>query len=71
MPEAATDSGAARPDIGDIRIQDVVSIREQTLLEKMLASQAFWVTVALVIICLILTFFVPQASEFMTPANPA
>lgn len=49
MPPENED-GETRPDIGDVRIQDVVSIKEQTPLEKLLSSQPFWVTVALVLI---------------------
>lgn len=61
--------GAAHPDLADIRIQDVVGIKEQTTLERLLSAQSFWVTVALVIICLVLIFLVPQAAAFATPEN--
>ncbi len=43
----STEAGATHPDIGDIRIQDVVSIKEQTAFERLISSQPFWVTVAL------------------------
>ena len=36
-----------RPDIGGVAIEDVVGIREQTLFEKLISSQPFWVTIAL------------------------
>ena len=42
MPDM-TATGEQRPDIGDIRIQDVTSIKEQTAFEKLISSQAFWV----------------------------
>ena len=42
--------GAAAPVGGSVAIQDVVGIKEQTLFERLISSQAFWVTVALVII---------------------
>ena len=64
-----TEAGATHPDIGDIRIQDVVGIKEQSPFERLIAAQSFWVTVALVIICLVLIFLVPQASAFATPDN--
>ncbi len=56
-----TEAGAARPDIGDIRIQDVVSIKEQTAFERLISSQPFWVTVALILIVLMMSYLQPQA----------
>jgi ribose transport system permease protein len=67
MPDAATEGGAARPDIADIRIQDVVSIKEQTPFERLISTQAFWVTVALVIICGVMSYLQPDA--FATSEN--
>jgi ribose transport system permease protein len=64
-----TEAGATHPDIGDIRIQDIVGIKEQSPFERLLSAQSFWVTVALIIICLVLIFLVPQASAFATPDN--
>jgi ribose transport system permease protein len=54
MPEM-TVPGEQRPDIGDIRIQDVTSIREQTAFQKLISSQAFWVTVALAFIVAVIS----------------
>lgn len=34
MPDAASEAAGERPDIGDIRIQDVTSIKEQTTFER-------------------------------------
>ena len=48
MPDAGTEAANARPDIGDVRIQDVTSIKEQTTFEKLISSQAFWVFIALI-----------------------
>lgn len=64
-PESET--GQPRPDIGDVRIQDVVSIKEQTAFEKLISSQAFWVTVALVIIIAVMSYLQPDA--FASEAN--
>jgi len=56
-----TEAGATHPDIGDIRIQDVVSIKEQTAFEKIISSQPFWVTVALLLIITLMSYLQPQA----------
>ena len=41
MPDGVAEEGVAKPDIGDVRIQDVVGVKEQTALERLLASQPF------------------------------
>ncbi|WP_421723529.1 ABC transporter permease [Bauldia sp.] len=61
------ESGATHPDIGDVRIQDVVSIKEQTPLERVLSSQPFWVTVALALIIGIMV--IRQPDSFGSAAN--
>ena len=61
QPDAAAETGSARPNIGDIRIQDVVTIKEQTTFERIISSQAFWVTVALAMIILLMSYLQPQA----------
>lgn len=61
MPDAASEAAGERPDIGDIRIQDVTSIKEQTTFERLISSQAFWVTVALAAIILLMTILQPEA----------
>src|SRR5437762_1888668 len=68
MPDPGTE-GATHADLSDIRIQDVVGTREQTWVERLVSNQAFWVTVALIIICLVLGFLVPQAGAFATAEN--
>jgi ribose transport system permease protein len=54
-------SGQPKPDIGNVAIQDVTSLKEQTLFETMISKQAFWVTVALAIICVGMSFLQPDA----------
>lgn len=65
MPESPGETG--RPEIGDVRIQDVVGIKEMTPIERLLASQAFWVTVALIIIVALMSYLQPDA--FATAEN--
>src|SRR4028119_772373 len=68
MPhDAAMTEPARRPEGGGVAIGDVTGIKEQTLWERLLSSQAFWVTVALVIICVVMTFLQPEA--FASRAN--
>lgn len=59
MPDATAEH--ERPEIGDVRIQDVVGIKEMTPLQRMLASQAFWVTVALAFITALMSYLQPDA----------
>ncbi len=66
MPAGAAGSA---PTMGGVAIEDVVGIKEQTFFEKLISAQSFWVTIALIIICLVLTFLVPQAAAFATPEN--
>jgi len=61
MPDAITATGDQRPDIGDVRIQDITSIKEQTGFQRTLASQAFWVGVALVAIVVLMSWLQPDA----------
>jgi ribose transport system permease protein len=58
---------AAEPMRGRVAIEDIVGAREQSLFEKLLSSQAFWVTVTLVGIIAVMSFLQPQA--FASSAN--
>jgi ribose transport system permease protein len=60
QPDAA-ETGRGRPDIGNVAIQDVVALKEMTPLERLVASQAFWVTVALIVICALMSYLQPAA----------
>jgi ribose transport system permease protein len=42
-------------------VEDVLALRERTLLQKLAASQAFWVTLALAVICAVMTWLEPRA----------
>jgi len=55
------ESGRPRADIGNVTIQDVTSLKEQTLFETLISNQAFWVTVALAIICVGMSLLQPDA----------
>src|SRR5262245_42687354 len=51
---------------GHAAIADVVGIKEQTLLKRVLISQPFWVAVALLVLAAIMSAFEPS---FATPEN--
>jgi ribose transport system permease protein len=53
-------------DIGHAAVIDVVSAKEQTFVQTVLASQPFWVTMALFVLVAIMAAYEPS---FGTPAN--
>ena len=61
-----TGAGATRPDLGGVAISDVVGIKEQSVFDRLFSSQAFWVTVAVVVICVVMAFL---QEAFLTTAN--
>jgi ribose transport system permease protein len=61
QPDGAPTGAAGSPAMGSVAIQDVVGIKEQTLFERLISMQAFWVTVALVFIIVLMSFLQPQA----------
>ena len=63
---AAGTAGDAAPRSG-VAIEDVVGIREQGMFERMLATQAFWVTVVLLAIIGVMCVLQPEA--FASRAN--
>ena len=64
MPHSAQD--AAEQD--HAAISEVVGIREQTLVQRLVASQPFWVAIALVVLVMYMTALEPT---FGTVANAA
>ncbi len=46
---------------GGVAIQDILGHKESTLGQRLVASQAFWVTIALAIIIVVMSFLQPQA----------
>lgn len=60
QPERGSGGGGSPPG-GSVRIEDVVGIKEQTPVERMISSQAFWVSVALVFIVAVMCYLQPQA----------
>ncbi len=60
-------AGSATPGLGGVAIEDVVGVKEQTLGQRLFASQAFWVTVALALIIALMCVLQPDA--FASRAN--
>ena len=56
-----------RPLQHSVAIEDVTGLKERSPLQRVLASQPFWVTVALLAICLIMSWLQPNA--FATTDN--
>ena len=68
QPDASAGGVAApQPGLGAVAISDVVGIREQSLAQKVLSTQAFWVTVTLVAIIGVMAYLQPDA--FASSAN--
>src|SRR5919202_3606524 len=44
-----------------VAIEEVTGLRERTFLQGVIASQPFWVTVALIVICVAMSYLQPQA----------
>jgi ribose transport system permease protein len=59
MTDAANSPKAVPPQSG-VAIESVLGVREKTLLQTLFASQAFWVTVALAVICVIMSIREPR-----------
>ena len=57
---------SAKPLQTSVAIEEVTSLKERTLLQRIFASQPFWVTVALLAICAVLSWISPS---FMTLDN--
>jgi ribose transport system permease protein len=62
------DVGAEAAETDHARVSDVTGSTERTLLQKLIASQAFWVTIAVLILSLVIGLYQPA---FFTPQNIA
>lgn len=55
------------PPQAHVSIESVLDMRQQTGLQRLMGAQAFWVFVALVLICLVMSYL--QPASFATPEN--
>jgi len=51
----------------EVSIAPILGVQEKTALQRIVATQSFWVTVALVVVCIVMTILQPQS--FPTPEN--
>jgi ribose transport system permease protein len=61
-PDASTAAGPA-----NVSIESVVGLREKSWVQHLLSAQAFWVTIALIIISIVMSYL--QPASFPTPEN--
>src|SRR5690606_19848927 len=61
QPDGTPAGAAGAVPMSGVSIEDVVGIREQTLLQKLVSSQPFWVTIALIAIIALMCFLQPRA----------
>ncbi len=59
IADKAAPAVRASSQAADVSIESIVGIKERTPLQKVVANQAFWVTVALVVICLFMSWQEP------------
>ncbi len=52
---------SSRPMQTSVAIEEVTGLKERTLAQRILSSQPFWVTVALLAICLVMSWIAPDA----------
>jgi ribose transport system permease protein len=67
LPTSAPTLPSGRPPQASVAIEDVTSLRERSLAHRLFASQPFWVTVALVLMCAVMSAYQPDA--FATSDN--
>jgi ribose transport system permease protein len=60
-------NAANSPPGANVSIESVLGVQQQTLLQRIMAAQSFWVTVALILICIVMSFL--QPASFATSEN--
>ena len=60
-------NAANSPPSADVSIESMLDIRQQNWRQRIVGSQAFWVTIALLLICAVMSFL--QPASFATPEN--
>src|ERR1700760_88535 len=63
----STDAAKPPPQQANVSIESVLGVQQHTFLQRLTGSQAFWVTVALLIICIVMS--VLQPASFATADN--
>src|SRR5271154_2510049 len=60
-------NAANTPPGADVSIESMLDLQQRNWLQRILGAQAFWVTVALLLICVVMSFL--QPASFATPEN--
>ena len=63
----STDAAKPPPPQANVSIESVLDIQQHNFWQRFTGSQAFWVTVALLIICIVMSWL--QPASFATPDN--
>ncbi len=58
---------ASPPPQANVSIDSVLGVQQHTLWQRIIGAQSFWVTIALIIICVVMSFL--QPASFATPEN--
>jgi ribose transport system permease protein len=58
---------ASPPPQANVSIDSVLGVHQHTLWQRIIGAQSFWVTIALVILCVVMSFL--QPASFATPEN--
>jgi ribose transport system permease protein len=62
MSQNASSSGQA-----NVGIESILDLQTQTPLQRLFGAQSFWVTIALVVMCAVMSYL--QPASFATPEN--
>src|ERR1700723_842667 len=60
-------NAANTPPGADVSIESMLDIRQQNWRQRVAGAQSFWVTIALLVICVVMSFL--QPASFATPEN--
>jgi ribose transport system permease protein len=60
-------NAANTPPGADVSIESMLDIRQQNFAQRIVGAQSFWVTIALLMICVVMSFL--QPASFATPEN--
>ena len=58
-------NAANTPPGADVSIESMLDIRQQNWRQRVAGAQSFWVTIALLVICVVMSFL--QPASFATP----
>ena len=62
-----TTNDKSAPDRANVSIESILGLEERTFVQRLMSAQAFWVAVALLAICVVMSIL--QPASFATPEN--